>query len=307
MSGRRSRSADGNQSGRNRGRQRLIGKCGAAGDRPGRASDQKVDAILLRHDLLLEQRDGRRLIREQGLGPRRLDGGRGAALQLPIEEVIRFLERRLRAAGDVELRIELSQIEVRSRHFRRQRKQHSSTSFLGREIRRTSGFVQAADAPPQVGFPGDDSARDDDFVRLSVCVLPRRAHFVADRRISLRLRDAEPRARLLDSRRGDAGVVAVAQRFVDERPQHGIAEDVEPRRIGERRRFSGSVRPVELIWNRHRRPAIVRTDGASGENHSGDERRSRAFHAWASSASGVASTTRCSGFFSARAILSTST
>ena len=137
----------------------------------------------------------------------------------------------------------------------------AAPSFLGREVLRPRRFVQPADAPPDVELPGKEAVRGDLIPgHVSRRGIRRRvdaahARRVAEIRVIERARDAVAGPRLLDARGGEAHVVAVPERLLDQRAESRVVEDVPPLRVRERRFRGGPGRSVEVLRAREGRGA----------------------------------------------------
>jgi len=138
--------------------------------------------------------------------------------------------------------------------------------FLGSQKLRQGGFIQAADASPEIHFPEHAEIQECRTLRFSVIGTDaaQEAVFtggdgavVTDLGKELGPRLGRDLPGLFHAAHGDAQVVVVVQRLIDELPERLILKDLPPGEVGKRRLIRDSRRTPELIRGIHCRPLKV--------------------------------------------------
>ena len=282
----------GGESGRDVRREDLVVEARPARDGAGVPPQQEAEQVLLRLDLPFEVGDGGAGGGERRRGAGGLERGGGAGFEAPAEQGVGFLERGRRPPGDLELQVELAQAEVGGRDVRDEGEQDPAAGLLGGQVAGERRLVQAADAAPQVDLPGEAEVdvvevhRGRDGRREAGLPAACPASVGLDLREELGAGDAGIRPRLLDAPGGEAHVVAVPQRLVDQGLQVVLLEDLPPGPVGERPRFGRgrlgrsrpglerrgrSLQPAYLLGGRYGWAFVVGSGGAAGEQSADDQ------------------------------------
>ena len=253
ISGRRSSSADGQTGGDFR-RQTLLQQSGMALDRAGIAPEKHVDLVFLEHNLALQLRHIGGNCAEIGLGGGGFQFGSGAALETLGKKLQSILEGLGASFGDVQCEIQLQQFEIGLGHAAHQGNHHAPPRFLGGQELRQGGFIQAADAAPEVDFPEHAQIQQGGTLGLAAIgaggaqeavLAGGDGAIVTDLGKELGTRLGGDLPGLFHAAHGDAQVVVVGQRLTDELLEPLILKDLPPGEVGK----ASLIRDVGALRN----------------------------------------------------------
>ncbi|MCY1499887.1 hypothetical protein D9M68_339160 [compost metagenome] len=205
--------------------------------RPWRPADQRGQGIAADQDLALQLGDGAQGAQVLGPGLLHVEFGFLAALEQPFGDIeAAFLQLRV-VAGDAQARLEGAQQVVGIGHLGAQQHQQVFAIGQGGEVGGIGRLDGAAEAPPEVQFPGDVEA---DAVLPELAVLGvEPAGLVAlevdavgagllELRVAAAQGDAQLGAGLQHPQAGDLQVGIVAVRLADQLLQRRVFEHLPP-------------------------------------------------------------------------------
>ena len=181
---------------------------------------------------------------------------------------------------DAQIEIQLAQPEVVRHHVADQRRHDAAPALFAGQVLRPRGLGQAAQAAPDVKLPTETKAglRVTDVAQKT---RSRRQLELADLGVSdgaelpVRIQHRELRG-ALDAQQGaglqhplgrDPQVEVLLERRRNELRERIVLEEIDPFEIRQRfrsRSLIRSARPAKLWRDLHRRPLVVRADGAGG-------------------------------------------
>jgi len=207
----------------------------------GISAEQNVDAILGDDDLAFKVGDGCGGGGEGGFGGGSFELGNNAALEALAEDAQAFAKGIGGAFCDFESAVKREQFEIGGSDFAHNGNHEVAAGFLAGEELGAGGFVQAANAAPEIDFPGG-VAREKKSVRGPAGESGRAIGGVlaaADGALVIELRKKggaifhQDGAGLFDASDGDTKVVVVGEGSADEVVEGLVFESFPPGEIGE--------------------------------------------------------------------------
>ena len=210
-------------------------------DRSGITPQQNAKLVFRLGNLFQDGwRRGRR-VRQSSFGAGCFQVRRRAAFEPPCEDFQAFAKRIGRALDDLQLLIQLQQAEVIRGDFAQQAQPDAAPRFLRGQKLCAGGFVEPANAAPQVHFPEGVECGYGGTGGLRVVRESRAEQIVpsaADRAVVLQIGN-ELRSGLhgggpglFHPRHGDSQIIIIRQGFPDQRLQRVVPIDLPPVQIG---------------------------------------------------------------------------